>query len=153
MTILYNCKHAGDQYRITKFNSEGDPESSYLTTFEECDCPAGKRPMCRHREMLPKFIQRGAVDTGWFFDYDRGGWVDNRTEDELEQVTFEPMPPLPDGVQVFSLDDPAELHNAIAEAVGEDLNAFVNGSPEPSPEQLKGFAPAPAKRKKDGRRL
>jgi hypothetical protein len=38
------------------------------------------------------------------YDYDRGGWVQ--------------MGP-PEGVQVLSLDDPAELHNAIAEAVGE----------------------------------
>lgn len=83
MTILYNCKHSGDQYRITKF-SDGEPESSYLCTTSECECPAGVRPMCRHREMLPKFIHRGAVNVNWWYDYDRGGWVDMRTDVEFE---------------------------------------------------------------------
>lgn len=82
MTILYNCKHAGDEYRITKFEDDA-PISSYLCTFDECDCQAGQRPTCRHRQMLPLFIAREAVDTGWWYDYDRGGWVDNRTEDDL----------------------------------------------------------------------
>jgi hypothetical protein len=114
MTFLYSCRHDGDQYRITKLDEDLNVESSYLCTFEECDCPAGVRPTCRHREMLPKFVARKAVGTGWFFDYDRGGWVDCRTADEDDQ-----MPPLPEGVQMFSLEDPAALHNAIAEAVGE----------------------------------
>ena len=83
MTILYNCKHSGDQYRITKFN-DGEPESSYLCTTTECDCPAGVRSMCRHREMLPYFLHRGFVGTGWWYDYDRGGWVDMRQDDETE---------------------------------------------------------------------
>ena len=69
--------------------------------------------MCRHREMLPRFISRAAVNTGWWYDYDRGGWVDMRTADEV--IASEALP-LPEGV---SLEDPAELHNAIAEAVGE----------------------------------
>src|SRR6266436_3983515 len=72
---LYNCRHAGDQYRITKFDSDMNPESSYLCTLEECDCPAGVRPSCRHRQMLPKFIERSHVGDEWMFDFDRGGWV------------------------------------------------------------------------------
>ena len=75
MTILYSCRHDGDQYRITKFSHDMNVESSYLCTETECDCPAGRRPRCRHREMLPKFIYRGHVGDEWFFDYDRGGWV------------------------------------------------------------------------------
>ncbi len=86
---LYNCKHAGDEYRITKFDSFGNVESSYLCTTSECDCPAGVRPSCRHRQMLPKFIEREAIDTGWMLDFDRGGWVDNRTEEELERPKLE----------------------------------------------------------------
>lgn len=77
MTTLYNCHHDGDQYRITKFNELGEPESSYLCTTDECDCPAGVRPTCRHRQMLPKFLAREAVDSYWFYDFDRGGWVTN----------------------------------------------------------------------------
>lgn len=112
MTQLYNCRHAGDQYRMTKFNEHLDVESSYLCTTKECDCPAGQRPMCRHREMLPKFLQRGTVGTDWFYDYSRGGWV---------QMDYEPeeMPPLPAGVQLVSLDNPEAVYNAIADAVGE----------------------------------
>ena len=72
---LYSCKHDGQEYRITKFDDDLNVESSYLCTELECECPAGVRPICRHREMLPKFIERKTVGTDWWFDYDRGGWV------------------------------------------------------------------------------
>lgn len=98
---LYNCKTAGEQWRITKFDNGGNVDSSYLCTHKECQCPAGQRAMCRHREMLPKFIARGAVNVNWMFDYDRGGWVDNRTDDELEPhsptVTAAGFDPADDG--------------------------------------------------------
>src|SRR6266849_5335346 len=108
MTNLYNCKHSGDQYRMTKFDEHMNVESSYLCTTKECECPAGHRQMCRHREMLPRFIQRGVVGTEWCYDYARGGWV--QTDLQLE------FPPLPEGVTLVSLEDPEALHNAIAEA-------------------------------------
>jgi hypothetical protein len=99
MPMLYNCKHDGDQYRITKFTDDLNPQSSYLCTERECECPAGHRPMCRHREMLPMFIARKSIDTGWMYDYDRGGWVQGwddapkrLTEEEL---TGEPEAKLP----------------------------------------------------------
>lgn len=72
---LYNCKHSGDQYRITKFNSDMNVESSYLCIESECECPRGPAPTCRHRQMLPKFLSREHVGDNWFFDFDRGGWV------------------------------------------------------------------------------
>lgn len=75
MTHLYSCRHDGDQYRITKFDSDLEVVSSYLCTPTECECPAGQRPMCRHREMLPWFVNRPAIGTGEYFDFDRGGWV------------------------------------------------------------------------------
>lgn len=74
---LYNCHTDGDQYRITKFDSLGNPESSYLLTEEECECPAGHRPHCRHRQMLPLFITKEAVNSFYFYDFDRKGWVTN----------------------------------------------------------------------------
>lgn len=124
MTFLYNCRHAGDEYRITKFDEHYVPVegSSYLCTHKECDCPAGQRPMCRHREMLPKFIARDKVNTGWMYDYDRGGWVQAFDDDDpppAEVPAPEPMPPLPAGVTMVTLDDPELLWNAIADAVGE----------------------------------
>jgi hypothetical protein len=171
---LYNCRHSGDQYRITKFDADMNPQGSYLVDDEACECPAGVRPTCRHREMLPKFLQRGHVGDEWMFDYDRGGWVqmgeewaqpvetgshlsgdptdnidwDTMAEERLGQrpksaptgATSLPegesepqvtaasvgavydMPPLPEGVTMIVMDSPdkvVEVHNAIAEAVGE----------------------------------
>lgn len=83
MTILYNCHTDGDEYRITKF-SDGEVESSYLCSTDECQCPAGSQPTCRHRQMLPMFLNRGAVDTFWFLDWDRKGWVSNEPAELLE---------------------------------------------------------------------
>lgn len=79
MTTLYNCMTDGDNYRITKFDDLGNPESSYLVDHETCQCPAGERHTCRHREMLPLFLKRNAVNTFWFYDFDRGGWVTNES--------------------------------------------------------------------------
>jgi len=86
MTSLYNCKIAGDQWRMTKFDEHMNVESSYLCTTTECECPAGQRPICRHRDMLPKFIQRQKVGTGWVYDYDRGGWVQAFDDPEPEAI-------------------------------------------------------------------
>ncbi len=123
---LYNCRHSGDQYRITKFDVDMNVEASYLCTTSECDCPAGVRPTCRHREMLPRFLQRQYVGTEWFFDYDRGGWVQQGMEWAL--------PPLPEGVTILSLDDPPAVYNAIADAVGEPKAKI-----EPSPFMKRRF--------------
>lgn len=68
----YNCKHSGDQYRITKFNRDGDTESSYLCSHHECECPAGSRPTCRHRQMLPVFLDLNLVNSHLFLDWDNG---------------------------------------------------------------------------------
>ena len=88
MTFLYLCRHAGDEYMITKMDNLGNVESSYLCTQEECTCPAGVRPTCRHRQMLPKFLSREAVNTQWAFDYDRGGWVQTEWGPQEEPQTF-----------------------------------------------------------------
>jgi hypothetical protein len=71
----YNCRTAGGSYRITKFDADWNVESSYLCTFTECECPAGVRDICRHRQMLPKFIAHEHVGDNWFYDYDRNGWL------------------------------------------------------------------------------
>lgn len=75
-TILYNLHTDGDQYRITKFN-DGEVESTYLCSEAECECPAGHRPTCRHRQMLPQMLHDGICNTHWFLDWDnKGGVVD-----------------------------------------------------------------------------
>ena len=86
MTILYNCRHSGDQYRITKFDSDMNVVSSYLCSLEECDCPRGPHPTCRHRQMLPQFIARQHIGDEWFLDFDRGGWI--QMGDEWKRETF-----------------------------------------------------------------
>ena len=83
MTTLYNCRHSGDQFRITKFDTDMNVQSSYLCTETECECPAGARHSCRHRDMLPRFIERSMVDQPWMYDYDRGGWVMTAIDEDL----------------------------------------------------------------------
>lgn len=77
---LYNVKRADETYRITKFTDDLDPESSYLTTRDSCECPAGHRDTCRHRQMLPSFIHHERINTPWFFDWDLHRWFYYNTE-------------------------------------------------------------------------
>ena len=72
---LYNCKSVSDGYRITKFTRDYVVESSYVVSAEGCDCPAGHRPVCRHRTMLPFFEDGGHIDDGWFFIWDTRQWL------------------------------------------------------------------------------
>lgn len=73
-SALYSLRTDGDQYRITKF-TDGDVESTYLCTETECECPAGHRHTCRHRQMLPTMLAHRLANTHWFFDYDRAGAI------------------------------------------------------------------------------
>ncbi len=58
---------------ITKWDSSGNVESSYETSYEACTCPAGHRHTCRHRQMLPLLIP--IANTHWFLDWDNGRQV------------------------------------------------------------------------------
>ena len=60
-----------DSYYITKF-VDGEVESAYSTTRETCECPAGVRPTCRHRQMLPHMLNEGIINTHWFLNWDDG---------------------------------------------------------------------------------
>jgi len=74
---IYNLRSALDDYRITKFTSDLDVESSYIIGTNpphECECPAGVRPSCRHRQMLPHLLP--LVDTEFFWDFERRLCVD-----------------------------------------------------------------------------
>jgi hypothetical protein len=121
MTTLYNLRHDGEQYRITKFVDDA-VESSYLTTHDECDCPAGSQPTCRHRMMLTLPFFREIIDTHWFYDFDRGIVVDlmGTPKSTIDAMVATAVPAgLPAGVQAFGMDDLLGIHNAIADAVGE----------------------------------
>ena len=120
MTPLYSLRteidhDSASHYRITKF-VDGEVESSYLVGHDACECPAGHRHTCRHRQMLPQMLAHGIANTHWFFAFDMGGAIVdfNGTPKRL----FDELAAIP-GVQVMGLDDIGAVHNAIADAVGE----------------------------------
>lgn len=72
---LYSLRSAGSDFTITKF-VDGEVESSYITNLHECECPAGHRPSCRHRQMLPMMLAHDIVDSHWFWNFDSYRVVD-----------------------------------------------------------------------------
>lgn len=146
MTKLYNCRVDGDQHRISKFDSDLNVESSYLTTLSECECPAGHRDTCRHRTMLPRFLAKPGADRGlWFHNFEQNQWVRASIGDDCAEGA-EVEAPEPDysiaskgealqsyaaahGFTMLDLANPIATHNTIAEALGEPL---IGARSEPS---------------------
>ena len=85
---LYNAKSTDDAVRITKFDEDFDVESSYITSRSTCECLAGARNSCRHRQMLPEFISAKRIDTSWFLDWDDRTWYyyNSQTGQLLDQA-------------------------------------------------------------------
>lgn len=73
-TPMYSLRTEGNSHRITKF-VDGEVESSYSVSQDACDCPAGHRHTCRHRQMLPTMLAHGIADSHWFYLHDRGGQI------------------------------------------------------------------------------
>ena len=76
MTSLYSLRSTpkeGD-YIVMKFDPDYEVESVYALSAGECMCPAGHKPKCRHRTMLPLFLAHHHVDDGWFLDWDTRLW-------------------------------------------------------------------------------
>lgn len=61
-------------YQIIKFDADLNPEAAYGLGTTICECPAGSRLTCRHRQMLPQLKER--VDTAWFWCFETGEWSD-----------------------------------------------------------------------------
>ena len=150
---FYNVKSTEQPstFLFTKFDDDLNivDDSVYLTSEYECTCPAGPRPSCRHRQMLPSFLATSRIDTDWFFCHDTGDWsqpfaeLDDSdvviTEDDLAAAAQAPnSPPSPEewdamtmantkpkptidmtGITIMTLEDTEAIHNTIAEAVGE----------------------------------
>lgn len=79
MPTLYNIRTLSTgRWAITKFDIDLNPEATYTLATDgaslTCDCPAGVRPSCRHRHMLPFFAQAGAIDAGMFYQYETQAW-------------------------------------------------------------------------------
>jgi hypothetical protein len=130
MITLYNLHTDGSDFRITKF-VDGEVESSYLTSVTECECPAGHRSTCRHRQMLPQLIAEDIVNTHWFWNFDLHRVVDFNGMLKSNFDAMEALANIP-GVQVLDINDPASMHNAIAKAVGEPTES-VSATPTPTP--------------------
>jgi len=69
-------------YKIMKFTAALEPfedgkgrNSMYTCSVEGCDCPAGHKDTCRHRKMLPFFIEHKHIDDGWFFIWNTHQWL------------------------------------------------------------------------------
>lgn len=122
--IIYSAKteignlDSIERVRITKF-VDGEVEASYLTTFTECDCPAGVRPSCRHRQMLPQMSAARIVNTEWFWDYDLGRPVDF------------------DGQLKSNMEAMNEL--AVTPEMVEDAKEYIDSSPSLWPAKSNGW--------------
>lgn len=150
MPNLYALRLVGpDQYAIAKFDADFNFEAEYSLTRHgagfRCSCPAGLRTVklkpCKHQRMLPYML--GAVNTDRFYDPERGQWHQPLPA-ELSQAAFngtpEPSSDVPDGVSVLGLDDPALVHNTIAEALGEPSAALHTTATQAPP-----TAPSPSR--------
>ena len=78
--VLYSLRteidaEGHDLWRITKF-VDGNVESSYHVSRTDCGCPAGIRPSCRHRQMLPQMLNADIVNTHWFLLWPEAQVVD-----------------------------------------------------------------------------
>jgi hypothetical protein len=77
---LYSAKQTPEGIRITKFTDDLDVEetagrpSSYIVSRDVCDCPAGTRDTCRHRQMVPEFTAHDRINKPWFLDWDNHRW-------------------------------------------------------------------------------
>jgi hypothetical protein len=110
---LYNLKSADGQWRITKFTNDLEVESSYLTSVTECECPAGTRPSCRHRTMLPRMLNVGAEDSEMFYDFDHDQFLEPLNDSEDTQPAI--VSPLEDSSEHSALSPPVTYEGAITE--------------------------------------
>lgn len=97
---LYNLRTSDGEYRITKFTADLEVESSYITSLDTCECPAGVRPTCRHRQMLPKMLAQGIEDSPCFYDFERDVFLEPQVSDQ----TFDD-----DELEILAADDENEI--------------------------------------------
>ena len=69
---LYNIKRGPHGYAIGKFDRDLNLLAAYNTSTDYCSCPAGPRPTCRHRKMLPRMLAK--VDQPEFYCYETQTW-------------------------------------------------------------------------------
>ena len=79
--------------------------------------------------MIPDMLASGITNTHWFYNFDIRRVVDFNGELKSNLDALNELAKLP-GVQVLDINDPAGMHNAIAEAVGEAQHVEAVPTPE-----------------------
>lgn len=117
MTLtLYSLRTADSAYAITKF-VDGEPEATYTTSRDACTCPAGARPTCRHRQMLPQMLNAQLANQPYFWDFDNHKVVD-----------FEGKPP---ATTYFEFDATIPQPHSVTVSTG-DFDSLSGGSNPPA---------------------
>jgi len=112
--ILYSVRAIASGYLIAKFDENFDVEATYEVSPASCTCPAfHRRQTCKHQDILAKFITREKVDTEWFYCREADSWHNPLGLESMPRVDT------PEGITVLTLDNPADLHNTLADVFGE----------------------------------
>lgn len=149
MTQLYSVKESKTDYLVMKFDRDMNHEHTYSVSKSGRECDGefcAHRPNCKHRKILAFFRQAGHIGDGYAIDWDTRVWhrpagdmlATLREAAELEaakagrQMIYGEWdtPNVPEGVTVVGLDDPAALHETIAEAVGESASEASLETPD-----------------------
>ena len=69
---LYNIRRGPHGFSLAKFDENLNLLAAYDVDPKYCSCPAGPRPTCRHRKMLPRMLSK--VDTAEFYCYETQTW-------------------------------------------------------------------------------
>lgn len=143
MTSLYHLRSGpAGSYRITKLDSDYSIEASYLVSKHECTCPAGVRPTCRHRQMLPFFLAKAHIDNGWMLDWHTRQWRKPLCEDGRE-VPIDAVRSQEDLALTTESPDIMEAEGDYRNAIEEPVPP-TRSSLEAEVERPRGPAPAPS---------
>lgn len=133
---FYNLKSSDGQWAITKFDNDLNVESSYITSELECSCPAGSRPSCRHRQMLPKMLHVGAEDSAMFYDFDHDQFLEPITDEAEEDTQPAIVSPIEDELPPQAAQDmlyEGERVGPSTLAVDDYSSPSASGRGQPSP--------------------
>jgi hypothetical protein len=113
---LYSLKSTTTpgQFQITKFDKNLEVESNYLVSNNECACPRGDRPTCRHRAMLSLFRQHKHINDGWFLDFHTRKWYPPTENADYAPEVEQPM----EAEEVSSPASVAPAHSPAVPASG-----------------------------------
>lgn len=90
---LYNIRRGPHGFQLGKFDHDLNLLAVYDTDAKHCTCPAGPRPTCKHRKMLPRMLAR--VDTDEFYCYETQTWSRPLAQmaDEYNGASEQPVEP------------------------------------------------------------